>query len=70
MSAFDNEGSRLDPTDWDLFDKEMHRALDVCLKRMRDARSLPWQPKPDTMRNSISLLGLDEGTPPEQYMTK
>ena len=63
MSAFDNEGSRLDPTDWDLFDKEMHRALDVCLKRMRDARSLPWQPKPDTMRNSISLLGLDEGTP-------
>jgi len=43
------EGHHLDPTDWDAFGRDMHDLLDTCLGRMRGARELPWQPKPDGM---------------------
>lgn len=52
------EGYRLDPVNWEGFGEQMHAALDVCLNRLKNARSLPWIPKPDTMRASVSLLNV------------
>lgn len=54
------EGHRLDPADWDAFGRDMHDLLDTCLERMRGARTLPWQPKPETM--AVALDGQPNDT--------
>lgn len=54
------EGHRLDPSDWDSFNQDMHDLLDLCLARMRGARDLPWIPKPDKM--GLELDGAAQST--------
>ncbi|MEP1441573.1 MAG: pyridoxal-dependent decarboxylase [Hyphomicrobiales bacterium] len=54
-----DQGQRIDPQDWDQFSKDFHALLDQCLERMKSARDLPWQPKPDDMGPSVALA-IDE----------
>lgn len=55
------EGAHLDPEDWDEFSRDMHKLMDDCLVRMKNARDLPWQPKPDDLGDRLSLLTNDIG---------
>ena len=54
MSA---EGHRLDPPDWDLFERQLHRLATACVDRLRRARDLPWQPPPADMAARVALDG-------------
>lgn len=49
------EGTHLDPENWDDFGLEMHKLMDQCLARMKQARDLPWQPKPSDLAERLSL---------------
>jgi aromatic-L-amino-acid decarboxylase len=50
-----SEGKHLDPENWDSFSRDMHELMDQCLDRMKQARDLPWQPKPDDLAQRLSL---------------
>lgn len=49
------EGHRLDPEDWDGFARAFHELADRCLARMRDARDLPWRPRPEGFAQAVAL---------------
>ena len=57
-----SEGSHLDPEDWDDFSRDMHALMDQCLDRMKQARDLPWQPKPKDLADRLALGGAQVGT--------
>ncbi len=50
-----SEGNHLDPKDWDDFSHHLHKLMDQCIARMKSARDLPWQPKPDGFAGRLSL---------------
>ncbi len=56
-----SEGEHLDPENWDDFSREMHALMDQCLTRMKKARDLPWQPKPDDLAQRVSLTDAPTG---------
>ena len=56
------EGHRLDPESWDTFSQDMHTLLDSCLERMKGARELPWQPKPEAFAQRMKLKPDDIAT--------
>ena len=49
------EGTHLDPENWDEFSDDMYKLMDQCLARMKQARDLPWQPKPSDLADRLSL---------------
>lgn len=53
--AMTSEGTHLDPKDWDEFGRDMHKLMDQCLARMKNAKDLPWQPKPADLAEQIAL---------------
>lgn len=59
-----NEGHRLDPQDWEKFAQDFHDLLDSCLERMKNARDLPWQPKPENMASKVALNDVEHGMEP------
>lgn len=65
-----SEGNRLDPTDWDDFSRDMHALMDQCITRMKNARDLPWQPKPDDLADRLSLTHEAIGVGPKQAFTQ
>jgi len=57
-----DEGARLDPTDWNSFRQDMHKLLDRCLDRLEGARDHPWQPVPETLRQSLALNDAEQAS--------
>ncbi|AKS46033.1 Glutamate or tyrosine decarboxylase [Octadecabacter temperatus] len=56
-----HEGAHLDPENWDEFSRDMHKLMDQCLDRMKQARDLPWQPKPNDLSERLSLQDAETG---------
>lgn len=65
-----SEGTHLDPEDWDDFGRDMHKLMDQCLARMKNARDLPWQPKPDDLVDRVSLTHGTIGVGAEQVFAR
>ncbi|MGH1578717.1 hypothetical protein [Planktotalea sp.] len=63
-----SEGTHLDPENWDDFGRDMHALLDHCLERMKNARDLPWRPKPEDMGSRMSLRAGTNGVGSERAM--
>ena len=61
MSAGE-EGHRLDPQDWDGFARAFHDLADRCLERMRNARDLPWRPRPADFAERVALADVEAPT--------
>ena len=56
MSAPDPaEGHRLDPADWDAWERRLHAVASACVERLRAARDLPWTPPPADMAARVAL---------------
>ena len=53
------EGHRLDPEDWDEFSRAFHDLADRCLARMRNARDLPWRPRPEGFADAVALRDVE-----------
>jgi glutamate/tyrosine decarboxylase-like PLP-dependent enzyme len=64
------EGTHLDPKDWDEFSRDMHKLMDQCIARMKSARDLPWQPKPDDLADRLSLTSEAIGVGPKQVFAQ
>ena len=56
-----SESNHLDPENWDDFSRDMHALMDQCLDRMKQARDLPWQPKPDDLADRLALGNANTG---------
>lgn len=65
-----SEGAHLDPENWDDFSRDMHKLMDQCLDRMKQARDLPWQPKPDDLGARLSLTSQATGVGATQSLNQ
>jgi len=65
-----SEGTHLDPKDWDEFSRDMHTLMDQCITRMKSARDLPWQPKPDDLADRLSLTSQAIGVGSKQVFAQ
>ncbi|WP_299563239.1 pyridoxal-dependent decarboxylase [uncultured Sulfitobacter sp.] len=60
MTSENTDKTDLDPVAWDDFRAQAHALLDACVDQLSKARDLPWQPVPQSVRDSYALP--DDGT--------
>lgn len=56
------EGHRLDPSDWDAFEADLHRVATAAVDRLRTARDRPWIAPPDDMADRVRITGAGSET--------
>ena len=62
MTSDTSENNSLDPKNWDSFREQAHTLLDACLDHLQHTRDQPWQPVPQTVRDSYALPDTGTGT--------